>query len=108
MASIFDINNKITHDLLIENGWCWRASSPYREDSFYLLKLKVLIPFSGLDLIYRSKEIWFTYEPSNNLVRYIDDMNMDPCSVDSMNDINTYIQFILNHYNFKKENEFVG
>ena len=33
---------------------------------------------------------------------------MDPCSVDSMNDINAYIQFILNHYNFKKENEFVG
>lgn len=106
MASIFDINNKITHDLLIENGWCLRESSPYREDSFYLLKLKALIPFSNL--IYRSKEIWFTYELSNNLVRYIDDINMDPCLVDSMNDINAYIQFILNHYNFKKENEFVG
>ena len=107
MASIFDINNKITHDSLIENGWDQRVSFGVNgEECYYLLKLKVLIPFSGL--IYRSKEIWFTYEPSNNLVRYIDDPNMDPCLADSMNDINTYIQFILNHYNFKKENEFVG
>ena len=107
MASIFDINNKITHDLLIENGWDQRVSfGKNGEECYYLLKLKVLISFSSL--IYRSQEIWFTYDPSNNLVRYIDDINMDPCSVDSMNDINIYIQFILNHYNFKKENEFVG
>lgn len=107
MVSIFDINNKITHDSLIENGWDQRVSCGANgAECYYILKLKVLIPFS--DLIYRSKEIWFTYNPSNNLVRYIDDINMDPCLVDSMNDINAYIQFILNHYNFKKESEFVG
>jgi hypothetical protein len=101
MASIFDIDNHITGEWLIQNGWEKRkVYSVFKRDNsveFYLLKMWV----KSSTNIHRSIQVWFHFDPYLNEISFTNDSDEEVVKVEICADINTYIQNILRKHNYE-------
>lgn len=107
--SIFDQDIRINHELLIENGWeerfCYSESEHnYR---YYILKVKVA---SLKNLKGVSTTVWFSYDPRTQMIEFLESEAVKPLKVDTISDINIYINNALNHFNndIIFRHEFIG
>jgi hypothetical protein len=101
MASVFDVDNHITGEWLIQNGWEKRkVYSVFKKDNtveFYLLKMWV----KSSTNIHRSIQVWFHFNPYLNEISFTNDSDEAVVKVEICADINTYIQNILRKHNYE-------
>lgn len=101
MASIFDIDDRITGKWLTQNGWEKRkVYSVFKKDNlveFYLLKMWV----KSSSNIHRSIQVWFHFDPYLNEISFTNDSDEVVVKVENCADINTYIQNILKKHNYE-------
>lgn len=101
MASIFDVDDRITGKWLVQNGWEKRkVYSAFKKDNsveFYLLKMWV----KSSTNIHRSIQVWFHFDPYLNEISFTNDSDEEVVKVEICADINTYIQNILKKHNYE-------
>lgn len=104
--SIFDQDIQINHELLIENGWEERRLYPSgSEPNYHCYTLKVKAkPLKRIRWF--SPTIWFCYDPRTQIIEFLESEDVKPQKVSTISDINVYIQFTLNHFNYTS-NEFI-
>lgn len=98
--SIFDQDIQINHEILIENGWEERylhLSEAEPNYHCYILKIKVN-PLKKLKWF--SSEVWFEYNPMTQTIEFLESDDIKPQKVDTISDINIYINVVLNHFNY--------
>ena len=85
---------------MIENGWEERylyLSETEPEYHCYTLKIKTK-PLKGLRWF--SSDIWFEYRPMTQTIEFLESGEIEPQKVDTITDINIYINVVLNHFNY--------
>ena len=98
--SIFDQDIQINHELLIENGWEERLlhlSESEPNYHCYILKVKAK---PRKKLRWFSPDVWFEYDPVTQTIEFLESEEVKPQKVSTISDINVYIQFTLNHFNY--------
>ena len=94
--SIFDQDIQINHEILIENGWEERYLSK-TEPNYHGYTLKVKIkPLKKLKWF--SPEVWFYYDPKTQMIEFLESSEIKSQKVDTISDINIYINVVLNHF----------
>lgn len=99
--SIFDQDIQINHEILIGNGWEERylhLSEAEPNYHCYILKIKIN-PLKKLRWSFLPT-VWFEYQPTAQTIEFLESSEVKPQKVDTISDINTYINFILNHFNY--------
>ena len=97
--SIFDQDIQINHELLIENGWEERLlhlSESEPNYHCYILKVKAK---PRTKLRWFSPDVWFEYDPVTQTIEFLESDEIKPQKVDTISDINIYINVVLNHFN---------
>lgn len=97
--SIFDQDIQINHEILIENGWEERylyLSETEPDYHCYTLKVKAK-PLKKLKWF--SPAVWFEYQPMTRTIEFLESDEIKPQKVDTISDINIYINVVLNHFN---------
>ena len=98
--SIFDQDIQINHEILIENGWEERhlyLSETEPDYHCYTLKIKAK-PLKKLKWF--TPEVWFEYHPMTQSIEFLESGEIKPQKVDTIFDINIYINVVLNHFNY--------
>lgn len=98
--SIFDQDIQINHEILIENGWEERRlyySETEPNYHCYTLKIKAK-PLKKLRWF--SPTVWFCYDPRTQMIEFLESSEIKSQKVDTISDINIYINTILNHFNY--------
>lgn len=98
--SIFDQDIQINHEILIGNGWEERylyLSKTEPNYHCYTLKIKAK-PLKKLKWF--SPEVWFEYNPTTQTIEFLESSDIKPQKVDTISDINIYINIALNHFNY--------
>lgn len=91
--SIFDVDNLITDEWLIQNGWEPRTCLGTK---LYILKLKVQ------QFVFPHRiEIWFHYSPTLKEVGFTNRDDAPLIKVETTVDIMTYVEHNLKTYNYE-------
>ena len=101
--SIFDQDIQINHEILIENGWKeeYLYLSETESDYYgYTLKIKAKPANPLKKFKWVSTELWFGYHPTTQSIEFLGSSEIKPQKVDTISDINIYINLILNHFNY--------
>ena len=96
--SIFDQDIHLNHEILIENGWEERylyLSESEPNYHCYTLKVKAN-PLKKLKWV--SPEVYFEYRPMTQTIEFLESDEIKPQKVDTISDINIYINIALNHF----------
>lgn len=101
--SIFDQDIQINHELLIENGWeerhLYHSDHSESEPNYHCYTLHVTVkPLRKFRWF--SPTVWFLYDPRTQIIEFLESKDVKPQKVSTMSDINVYIQFTLNHFNY--------